>query len=85
MKMLALMKPKNAVTISIIAIDPKRPCAGQKRQARPHSQKDFGPAPEIAIRVMIWSNTAVRRKADCCRFVATVAGDQGRAGAILWW
>jgi hypothetical protein len=34
----------------------------QKRQARPHSQKDFEPAPKIAIRLMIWSNTAFRRR-----------------------
>jgi len=46
MKMLALMKPKNTVTISIIATVL---CAraGQKRQAGPHSQKDFEPASEI--------------------------------------
>jgi hypothetical protein len=83
MKMLALMKPKNPVTISIIASVLKRPYAGQKRQARPHSQKDFGPPVKIAIRLMIWSNTAVRRKAHCRGFVATAARNQGRHTAIL--
>ena len=39
--MLALMKPKNAVTISIIATVLSAPNGGQKRQAGPHSQKDF--------------------------------------------
>jgi hypothetical protein len=38
--MLALMKPKNAVTISIIATV-LAPLRGQKRHAGPHSQKDF--------------------------------------------
>jgi hypothetical protein len=61
-----------------------RPCAGQKRQARPHSQKDFGRPATIAIRLMIWSNTAVRRKAHCRRFVATAARNQGWRAAILW-
>jgi hypothetical protein len=40
--MLALMKPKNAVTVSIIATVLSAPCLGrQKRHAGPHSQKDF--------------------------------------------
>jgi hypothetical protein len=46
MKMLALMKPKNAVTVSIIATVSLRPWE-QKRHAGPHSQKDFEPASEI--------------------------------------
>jgi hypothetical protein len=38
--MLALMKPKNAVTVSIIATV-LAPLGRQKRHAGPHSQKDF--------------------------------------------
>lgn len=59
--MLALMKPKNAVTVSIIATVLSAPSYGQKGHARPHSQKDFEPAPKIAIRLMIWSNTVFRK------------------------
>jgi hypothetical protein len=33
---------------------------------------------------MIWSNTAVRRKADRRRFVATAARNRGRQATILW-
>jgi hypothetical protein len=62
--MLALMKPNKAVTVSIIATVLKRPWQGQKRQAGPHSQKDFEPAPKIAIRLMIWSNTMFRREGE---------------------
>jgi hypothetical protein len=40
MKMLALMKPKNAVTVSIIATV-LAPLMTTERHARPHSQKDF--------------------------------------------
>jgi hypothetical protein len=61
MKMLALMKPKNAVTVSIIA-SVLAPLGRQKRQAGPHSQKDFEPVPKIGIRLMIWSNTGFRRR-----------------------
>jgi hypothetical protein len=62
--MLALMKPKKAVTISIIATVLSAPGYGQKRHARPHSQKDFEAAPKIAIRLMIWSNTGFRRRGE---------------------
>jgi hypothetical protein len=83
MKMLALMKPKNAVTISIIATV-LRALGGQKRYAGPHSQRDFEPPPKIGIRLMIWSNTAFRRRAHCRRFVAAPVRNQGRQAAILW-
>jgi hypothetical protein len=82
MKMLALMKPKKAVTISIIATV-LAPRGRQKRHAGPHSQKDFEPAPKIAIRLMIWSNTAFRRRVHCRRFVAAAARNQGRHAAVL--
>jgi hypothetical protein len=45
--MLALMKPKNPVTISIIASVLSAPGYGQKRHAGPHSQKDFEAVPKI--------------------------------------
>jgi hypothetical protein len=83
MKMLALMKPKNPVTISIIATV-LRALGRQERQARPHSQKDFDPAREIAIRLMIWSNTAFRRRGDLRRIVALAARNRGRYTTILW-
>jgi hypothetical protein len=60
--MLALMKPKNAVTVSIIATVLSAPGCRQKRHAGPHSQKDFEPAPKIAIRLMICCNTVFRKQ-----------------------
>jgi hypothetical protein len=63
---------------------PYTPLGRQKRQAGPHSQKDFEPAAKIAIRLMIWSNTAFRRTAHCRRFVAAAVRNQGRYAAILW-
>jgi hypothetical protein len=53
---------------------PKRPWHGQKRQAGPHSQKDFEPAPKIGIRLMIWSNTVSRGKAKAGYFGCSVFG-----------
>lgn len=82
--MLALMKPKNAVTVSIIATVLSA-LVTTERQASPHSQKDFEAAPEIAIQLMIWSNTASGRMAHCRRFVAGAARNQGKRTAVLWW
>jgi hypothetical protein len=54
--MLALMKPKNPVTISIIATVLAPPCRTETLGVAAQS-KGFRAGFEMGIRLMIWSNT----------------------------